>query len=388
MVTALFSIFVRNYKIFRNTIRLSILSKIDLYSFRNYASASFRLQQGVICIAGPNGSGKTNLLDAIYYLCYTKSYFTPFQQSLAQTGTDGFRITGLFKSADADIQIACRWKEGKKTVTRDGIEYERVKEHIGSYAAVMIAPDDIEIINGGSELRRKWMDGILSQCDANYLEYLLHYQGVLVQRNAWLRLYAEHSSPPWEEIRYYDECLARDAVYLYRCRHEFLREFVPMLATYHRRISANAEPISLVYQSHLNTLPSSDVFGGNVQQDLRMQRTMKGIHRDELEFTINGMLMRQFASQGQKKSFLFAMKLAQAAYLRQKLSFAPLLLLDDLFEKLDQERIEALLSIICTESFAQVILTDTHPDRVVNAFRGSADVQVIEPAGIRVKNDQ
>ncbi len=326
-----------------------------------------------MCITGANGSGKTNLLDAVYYLCYTKSYFSAYQQNSVQNGMDGFRITGHFNRGEADEVISCKWKDGKKEVFKNEVAYEKVTDHIGAYSAVMIAPDDTELINGTSELRRRWADSILGQTDRAYLERLMHYQRLLMQRNAWLKIQAQKPATDNTELEYYNTEMAADGDYIYRQRKAFLGEFVPLLDNFYHRLSGGREPINATYTSDLAQKPLKEWLEYNLQHDLRYQRTLRGIHKDDWDFAVNNLQLKQFGSQGQKKSFLFAMKLAQYTYLSKALGHKPVLLLDDIFEKLDQSRMEALLRIIRSEEFGQVILTDTHAERIKHAFGENAE---------------
>lgn len=354
------------------------IKKILLYQYRNYGGAEFHFKAPVTCISGPNGSGKTNLLDAVYYLCYTKSYFSALHQNAVLFGTEGFRIEGFFEKGSKTEIIACKWKQGKKELFADGQEYEKVNDHIGKYAAVMIAPDDILLINEGSDARRKWMDGILSQVDKIYLETLVHYHKLLQQRNAWLKMQAQKYNKDFRELEFYDAELAKDAAYLNDCRKHFVQAIGPVLKALYEKLSASKEVVEIVYESDLNHHSMAHLLKDSLQQDLHMQRTLKGVHRDDLIFVLNTKPVKTFGSQGQKKSFLFALKLAQFKYLKNKLNYLPILLLDDIFEKLDQQRIEALLGII--KNFGQVILTDTHAERISEAFGPDAAINFIKLA--------
>jgi DNA replication and repair protein RecF len=356
---------------------LNRINKITLLQFRNYSSASFEFTAPVTCIAGANGSGKTNLLDAVYYLCYTKSYFSAYQQNSVQNGMDGFRVTGEFTRLEKNETISCKWKAGKKEIYKDEVEYEKITDHIGVYSAVMIAPDDTELINGSSELRRKWVDSILGQVDKAYLEKLIHYQRILLQRNAWLKNQAYNPAPDNTELEYYNGQLTTDSEYIYHQRLLFLKDFLPLLDDFYHRLSGGREKIVVTYTSDLSQKALSAWLEQNLQYDLRYQRTLRGIHKDDWDLTLNEMQLKQFGSQGQKKSFLFALKLAQYAYLSKALGHLPVLLLDDIFEKLDQNRMEALLRIIRGNDFGQVILTDTHPERIRQAFGTEAEVGFI-----------
>jgi DNA replication and repair protein RecF len=369
---------VRIYKNFRSAnLLLTSIRKITLTQFRNYASAGFSFTAQATCITGPNGSGKTNLLDAVYYLCYTKSYFTAYQQQAVQKGMDGFRVEGTIQRAGRQEVISCKWKQGKKELLADGVEYDRVQDHIGKYAAVMIAPDDMELINDGGEVRRKWIDGILSQTDRPYLESVMQYQRVLQQRNAWLKQQALNPTADSIALEYYDAQLAMHGGYIYEHRKSFLGEFTPLLTRFYNELCSGTEHINMVYESDLHQQSLQQWLKTGLQQDLRMQRTLRGIHRDDLVFVLHDTPVKQFGSQGQKKSFLFALKLAQYAYLSQQQGHLPILLLDDIFEKLDQKRIEALLRIIRGPGFGQVLLTDTHAQRVQEAFGNGADIAFI-----------
>lgn len=351
------------------------LSKISLTQFRNYAQRSFVFPELITCISGPNGSGKTALLDAVYYLCYTKSYFSAQQQHSVQRGTEGFRVEGTFSLGDGDEEtITCIWRGGKKEVLTNSAPYEKIAAHIGRYTAVMIAPDDMALISEGSEIRRRWTDSILGQTDRDYLERLLVYQRVLLQRNAWLRMQAFSPSSSRTELEYYDAQLAENGTYLWQQRRAFFDAFLPLLEDFYRRLSGGSEQVSISYETELNTAPSLALLQQSFGQDMRLQRTTRGIHRDELAFHIEGMALRQYGSQGQKKSFLFALKLAQYAYISMQLGSLPMLLLDDVFEKLDQQRMEALLAIIQGPAFGQVLLTDTHSARVRAAFGDAAAI--------------
>ncbi len=337
----------------------------------------FEFGAPVTCITGANGSGKTNLLDAVYYLCYTKSYLSAYQQNTAQMGTDGFRVTGIFAGEGKGDNISCKWKAGKKEVFRNNVAYEKFTDHIGRFSAVMIAPDDTELINGGSEQRRRWVDSILGQVDATYLEKLMLYQRVLLQRNAWLKMQAFKAAPDYSELDFYNAQLTVCAEYIHRQRAVFLQAFLPLLTEFYHKLSGGKEAIHAAYNTDLEQKPMQLWLHDSLEHDLRMQRTLRGVHKDDWDFSINGMVLKQFGSQGQKKSFLFAMKLGQYAYLSKALGHQPILLLDDIFEKLDQDRMEALLRIICQKGFGQVILSDTHPERIRKAFGEKADIGFI-----------
>lgn len=359
------------------TTDMSIIHHISLTQFRNYTHASFEMKAPVTCITGPNGTGKTNLLDAVYYLCYTKSYFTGQQQLCIQNGQDGFRIEGHFEESNGSEKIVCKWRNGLKEISVNDAPVEKITDFIGRHAAVMIAPDDMMLINDGSEQRRKWMDSILGQTNRDYLSSLLQYQRILQQRKAWLKLQAAYASADSLQLDYYDAQLAVHGSFIHQERAAFITSFIPFLERFYRQLSAGNESIRLVYESHLHEGNYAAQLTKNLSHDLRAQRTTKGIHKDELLFLQDGLAAKQYASQGQKKSFLFALKLAQHAWLSTQFGYVPILLLDDVFEKLDQERMEALLRIISGPGFGQVILTDTHAARVEAAFGAATSLHFV-----------
>lgn len=357
---------------------MNTINQITLLQFRNYTHSSFRFPTKITCIHGENGSGKTNLLDSIYYLCYTKSYFSNNQTNNIQHGTDGFRLEGVFQNSISDNEIiSCKWKEGKKEMTHDQVVYEKLTDHIGKYAAVIIAPDDLYLINEGSEWRRKWMDSILGQVNKIYLEHLMSYQKILMQRNAWLKAASFPIDIKSYEVEFYNQQLPIHASYIFHARSQFIHEFTPILQFYYQQISGGKEKVNLHYRSDLFQHDMNFWLTSNWSVDCRLQRTQKGIHKDEIDFVFDDKLIRQFGSQGQKKSFLFALKLAQYQYLSNVQKAKPILLLDDIFEKLDQQRMEALLRLIQTDSFGQVMLTDTHQERVEQAFGNSNQLSFI-----------
>ncbi len=356
---------------------MQFLHQLSLFQYRLYAQADFHFGGPVTAITGPNGSGKTAILDAVYYLCYTKSYFTGQQQSLARWDSPGFRVVGRIAQNGAEETVSARWEAGKKELTLSGTPIVKATEFIGRYAAVMIAPDDGELITGASEGRRKWIDSVLAQTDRDYLESLLHYNRILQQRNAWLKAQAFAAATNRIELDSYNLRLHEHGTVLYQKRSVFLGAFLPLLNELYQKLSAGAEVIDVSYESDMHTQPIADWLTERLADDLRAQRTTRGPHRDDWAFFLHEKPVRLFASQGQRKTLLFALKLAQYQYLQNAFGFAPALLLDDIFEKLDQQRMEALLSIIREPHFGQVLLTDTHAGRVREAFGLDAEVQFI-----------
>jgi DNA replication and repair protein RecF len=335
---------------------LSFLQKISVTQFRNFTFGSFGFQAPVVGITGLNGVGKTNLLDAIYYLCYTKSYFQAREINNVQRDTSGFRVEGHFGTEE----IVCKWKEGKKTIEHDGVLYEKVTEHIGKYTAVMIAPDDIELINDGSELRRKFVDGLLSQSDPQYLEQLLVYQKYLMQRNAYLRQMPQHSTAH-DLLDVYDEQLARHGAYLIREREQLSATLPGHVQNYYARLSEGADKVGLQYKRCATPEQLLSLLQRSRQRDIEYRRTLTGPHTEDWLFTIEGNALKSHASQGQKKSFLIGLKLAQIRWMQQ-LGKKPFLLLDDIFEKLDSKRLQRLFAMLQEFPLSQVFMTHTSAD--------------------------
>ena len=367
--------------------RMLRAKKISLTQFKNYPSASFTFSRKVIAICGANGTGKTNLLDAIYYLCFTKSYFTNSDASASTYGTKGFRIAGELETAGKLIEVTAIYREnGKKEFSYDDTPYSRLSEHIGKMPAVMIAPDDVGIITGGSEERRKLFDALLCQLNPGYLTQLMNYNKLLAQRNSLLKQFAEMRSYNETLLEIIDHQLVDSGAFVYEIRCRFLDEFLQKSIEHYHTIAKTNEPVELTYESQLhhddpvdNSIFFKGLLQANRNRDLALQRTSAGIHRDDLKLQLNGQPFRQFASQGQRKSLLFALKLTEFEMLQQQKGFAPFLLLDDVFEKLDRDRMANLLQEVCIEKKGQVFITDTHRSRLEEQLKAiGCDYEIIE----------
>jgi len=341
------------------------LRSIELFQFKNYHSRIFEFREKVVAITGDNGIGKTNLLDAIHYLCFTKSYFSGTDSSNSLLGTKGFRIEGELTENQAPTLVRVLLREtGKKEVSCNGLPYDRLANHIGRFPAVMIAPDDVELISGGSELRRKLIDALICQIDQPYLFSLIEYNKVLQQRNSYLR--QTGSGMPRNEVllETLDEQLVRHGNNIHKKRSEFLPEFLQKTKLLYHLFADHKESVDLRYESNLHDQGMEDLLLATREKDHLLQRTSKGIHRDDLFIQMQGEAFKSIASQGQRKSMLFALKLAESECLKEKKGLAPLLLLDDVFEKLDARRMNLLLSYVCNELSPQLFLSDTHTKRV------------------------
>lgn len=366
-----------------------LLTQLHLLNFKNYEDASFEFEDGVTCLLGPNGSGKTNVLDSIYYLSFCKSYFNPVDSQNIRFGSDMFVVQGTFtgESGNTDT-VYCGFARGKKKqFKRNKKEYERLSDHIGLFPTVIIAPQDADLIQEGSDVRRKLLDGIIAQFDKTYLEEILNYQRLLQQRNALLKTFNESRRFDEEALAIYDEQMDPLARRIYTSRSTFLSDFIPVFARIFKELSGGREEVSLEYSSQLADATMLELLASRRDMDRSRLHTTAGIHKDDLIFQIMGKPLKRFGSQGQQKTFLLALKLAQFEYLRTITGKKPLLLLDDIFDKLDGQRIEHLMKTVTAEGFGQVFLTDTSltrlpelldkldaPSRVFEVERGEAAV--------------
>jgi len=344
--------------------------QISLTYFRNYSFSSFNFSRDIIGISGKNGSGKTNLLDAIYYLCFTKSSFNRPDNQSVQTGYGGFRIQGNFeKPGREEEKIVCILRENnRKEFSVNDETYQRFSEHIGKFPCIMIAPDDVALITEGSEERRKFIDTLLSQLQHDYLEQLIGYNKILQQRNSFLKFAAERNSYDESLLEILNNQLLEKGNFIYERRKQFLHTFLPLVLQQYIAIARADDRLTLTYDSQLNNEPFEKLLKENFQRDLYLQRTGSGIHKDDVLIELQQASFKNIASQGQRKSLLFAFKFSAFETLKKNKGFAPIILLDDVFEKLDEKRMENLLEYVCVQSGAQVFITDTHKERLQQAF--------------------
>ncbi|MGZ5255663.1 MAG: DNA replication/repair protein RecF [Flavitalea sp.] len=358
------------------------LNSISLYQFKNYPFRNFVFSEKVIGIHGLNGRGKTNLLDAIYYSCFTKGYFNRSDAQNVLNGAQGFRIEATFDLNSQSHQVVSVLREnGKKEISVDGELYDRLSSHIGKFPCVFIAPDDIYIITEASEERRRLIDAILSQTDLRYLYALIDYNKVLQQRNSYLKS-LEGRRVDGGLLDVYDQQLVTAGNYIYSCRKEFLAEFIPTVNKFYVQIAGSEEGVDLVYKSQLNDSSLQDLLVSTREKDMILQRTSAGTHRDDLEFFLGDKPFKSQASQGQRKSLLFSLKLAEFEMLKKNKGFSPIIMLDDVFEKLDAERMHNLLDHICSREDVQLFLTDTHGERIKTQMEKiGVNCQLIEITG-------
>ncbi len=357
-------------------------TKIALTGYKNYESEIFYFKRRIVGICGLNGKGKTNLLDAINYLCFTKSYFSKTDALNIFFGSEGFRLEAELNgnASGHTTKIVCIYRSTqKKEFYLDDVAYVKFSHHIGKFPCVMIAPDDIQMITGGSEERRKFLDTLISQVDAEYLQQLINYNKILQQRNSFLKNESFQANFDPQFLDALDAQLLKPGEYIHKVRKQFAAKIIPLVREFYRDISGNDEEVSLEYNSQLNDELFFDILKTARQKDILTQRSNVGVHKDDLTFYLDKNIFKSIASQGQRKSLLFACKLAEFEILCAAKGSPPLLLLDDVFEKLDELRMKNLLRYVCKKNTGQVFITDTHKERLENALSGFGDeVQIIE----------
>ncbi|MBW6489565.1 MAG: DNA replication/repair protein RecF [Lentimicrobium sp.] len=357
------------------------LRKLKLINFKNYPDASLVFSEKINCFTGLNGVGKTNLLDAIHYLSFTKSYFNLVDNQNIRHEEEFFAIHGQFeRNGNGSDEVSCiQRRNQKKQFKINSKEYDRLADHIGEFPLVMVSPYDRDLINEGSELRRKYLDSVISQFDRLYLDDLITYNKSLAQRNALLKNFAENRYFDNASLEIWDEQMSAPASRIFACRRVFIDGFVPVFRKYFEFISNGKDLVDITYHSDLKNTGLRELLTANQQRDLTVRYTTTGVHKDDLEFTIGGYPVKKFGSQGQQKSFVLAIKLAQFDYTQGIKGFKPILLLDDIFDKLDSERVSQLINLVGDNSFGQVFITDTQPERVNKIFESaSIDHRIFE----------
>lgn len=345
------------------------LQQLSVINFKNYAEAELSFSEGVNAFTGNNGAGKTNMLDAIHYLSLCKSYFNPIDSQQIKQDGDFFMIAGVFNKNEVNESVTCGVKRNqKKQFKRNKKEYPRLADHIGLFPLVMVSPYDISIIIEGSEERRKFIDNVISQTDNHYLDELISYHKILGNRNAFLKQIADTGRYDPGLLEVLDEQLIASGNRIFKKRKAFMESFTEIFNRHYQFLSDNAEQVELVYESQLLREDFSTLLSKTTDKDRILERTTTGIHKDDLQFVIHGMSMKKFGSQGQQKSFLIALKLAQYSFLYRQNQFKPLLLLDDIFDKLDDLRVTKLMQMISNQDFGQVFITDTSIERIQAIF--------------------
>ncbi|MCB9361092.1 MAG: DNA replication and repair protein RecF [Flavobacteriales bacterium] len=342
-----------------------LLKELNIINFKNCSEANLQFTENVNCFLGNNGEGKTNLLDAIYYLSFCKSYFNPIDSQNIKHEEPFFVVEGIYDRGDKDEVIYCGLKRNqKKQFKRNKKNYERLADHIGTIPLVMISPIDILLIIEGSDGRRKFIDGIISQYDKSYLNNLLNYNKALHHRNLLLKSFWLNRNFDKDSLEIWDEQLIKYGVLIHNSRKTFVDDFTPIFQKYYTQLSNNKETVALIYQSQLNDEKFEDLLINNLAKDKANHYTNFGIHKDDLVFEIDGFPMKKFGSQGQQKTYLMALKLAQAELIKNISEKKVIFLLDDIFDKLDDNRMKQLLAIVSNGDFGQIFITDTSLSRI------------------------
>lgn len=371
-----------------------LLKELNILNYKNIREASLHFSDKINAFVGLNGQGKTNILDAIYYLSFTKSAYNAIDSQNIHHDEDMAMIQGKYYSSDNEEIISCGIKRGvKKQFRRGKKDYKRLIDHIGLIPLVMVSPQDSELVVEGSDERRKFMDGVISQYSKSYLEHLTQYNVLLKQRNALLKQYAEQPEQlPDTLMEVLEQQMVSHAMPIYQARVQFIEQFVPYFQQVYSAISNDKELVSLVYQSQLHERDLLESLARTRSRDLILGWTSQGIHKDELEMMLGDYPLKRVGSQGQQKSYLLAMKLGQALYLNaeQILNTQPILLLDDIFDKLDSERVERIIQLVGDERFGQIFITDTdrqHLTKILSQEHFEAKLFQVENGEVNTLNN-
>ncbi len=347
------------------------LQNLNITNFKNYAEASASFSPKINCFTGDNGTGKTNLLDAIHYLSFCKSYFNSVDTQNIKHEESFFAIHGQYiRNGDASDKVSCIQKMGERKLFKlNDKTYDRLADHIGAFPLVMISPYDRDLINEGSEIRRKLIDSVISQFDKVYLDDLINYNKALQQRNSLLKQFHDRNFFDTAMLEIWDEQLTRLGSEIYEKRRVFIERFIPIFQQYFDFISEGKEKVSIEYESHLHGTDPRKLLASTLDKDRILKYTTAGIHKDDLKFSIFDYPVKKFGSQGQQKSFVIAVKLAQFEYTKEEKGYKPILLFDDIFDKLDDHRVQQLIKLVSENNFGQVFITDTQRNRIENIFK-------------------
>jgi len=341
------------------------LKKLSLTNFKNYDQTELEFSSKINCFVGNNGVGKTNILDAVHYLSLTKSFFNNIDSISIRHGEEFFIINGTFVRNGEEDQIYCAFQKQKhKVLKKNGKEYEKLSDHVGKYPVVMISPADSSLVSEGSEERRKFLNKIISQYDGEYLDSVLKYNKALQQRNRLLKDFKSAGSFDNDTLSIWDSQLVKYGTYIFKERETLVSELIPVFQDRYSMISSEKERVRLSYRSHLSVRDFAEALIGSVTKDRFLEYTTIGIHKDDLLFEMNGYSVKLLGSQGQQKSFLVALKLAKFDYIKGKSGCSPILLLDDIFDKFDAERVEQIIRLVGNQQFGQIFITDTHQSRL------------------------
>ena len=346
------------------------INKLSLINFKSHSEQSFDFSPQINCFVGNNGVGKTNILDALHYLSVGKSFLGNSDLNNIKTDEDFFTIESEIQNEEKeDIIRILQPKESKKLIKKNDKAYDRLADHIGYLPSVMISPYDSNLISDSGESRRKFLDAMISQTDSAYLFDLIQYQKTIQQRNALLKYFAKNRTFDKDSLEIYDDPISNFGTRIFEKRKEFVEKLNPIVQHYYDIISGGKEKVSVLYESHLSDNTFSELLSSSIDKDRVLTYTSKGIHKDDLLFEMNGNSIKKIGSQGQQKSFLVSLKLAQINRIKELTGKSPILLLDDIFDKLDDTRVSQLIELVNKENFGQIFITDTHKDRTENVVR-------------------
>lgn len=346
------------------------IKNLKLFNFKNHSEKSFDFSPEINCFVGNNGAGKTNILDALHYLSMAKSFLGNLDAQNILHDSDFFAIEAEIQGEEKNDIIKVQLpKEGKKIIKKNDKTYERIADHIGFLPSVMISPYDANLISDGSESRRKFLDAMISQTDSDYLFALIQYQKTLQQRNALLKYFAKNRTFDLDSLEIYNDPLTKFGTQIFEKRQRFVASILPTIQHFYEIISKGNEKVTVIYESNLNEQNFEEILSENLEKDRVLTYTSRGIHKDDLRFEMNGNLIKKFGSQGQQKSFLIALKLAQIKRIKDITNKNPILLLDDIFDKLDDNRVSQLIELVNQQNFGQIFITDTHRERTESVVK-------------------
>lgn len=347
-----------------------ILKSITLTNYKSFSAKTVDLDPKINCFIGSNGVGKSNVLDAIYHLSFGKSYFNPISSQNIKHGEDFFAIKGSYRNESKEEVVIINFKKNdKKVIKRNNKKYEKFSDHIGFIPLVIISPSDRNLIAEGSDIRRKFIDSVISQSDKKYLENLINYNKILTQRNSLLKLIFKNKNFDKQTIQVYDSQLESIGEKIHMKRKMFLNHFIPVFKDKYKSISNNNEDVDIRYKTDLEFDKLSVLLHENIEKDMFLQYTSKGVHKDDLVFNINDYSVKKFGSQGQQKSLLIALKLAQFDFLKSQNKNNPILLLDDIFDKLDKNRVKQIINLVSADDFGQIFISDTDEERTLESIK-------------------
>ena len=346
------------------------VKNVKIINFKNHPEKSFDFSSEINCFVGNNGAGKTNILDALHYISMGKSFLGNSDFQNIKEDENFFSIESEIKGEEKnDIIKILLQKETKKIIKKNEKTYERMADHIGFLPSVMISPYDANLISDGGESRRKFLDAMISQTDSEYLFNLIQYQKTLQQRNALLKYFQKNRTFDIDSLEIYNEPITKFGTQIFKKRQLFVEAILPTIQHFYTIISKGNEKVTVIYESDLNEDNFENLLTKNLEKDRQLTYTSKGIHKDDLRFKMNGNLIKKFGSQGQQKSFLIALKLAQIKRIKEITNKNPILLLDDIFDKLDDNRVSQLIELVNEQNFGQIFITDTHKERTESVVK-------------------